>query len=470
MDPFSSAVTIANAIRSRQVSPTEVAEMYLHRMDCYNGELNAIVWRNDDEVRAAAAAATRAVTANADLGSFHGVPLPIKDLTSVAGQPNTMGSFGVSDAPRTCSEPVVDRLIEAGCILMGRSNTSEMGTLPATENARYGPTANPWSLSRSPGGSSGGAAAAVAAGLAPLAHGNDGGGSLRMPASACGLVGLKPSRARVPQLVQSWWEYCTTEGMITRYVADAAAILDVISRPDPHGWFQAPAPSRPFAQEPGRGCGRLRIGLLLDAPTGLPVDPECAHAATAAATMLAAMGHDVRPVTPELLSSQAALAYVDMIIPGSLYAHPFDHPDSAEPYNRYRWERLQKVHAGEYVQASVRLQLESRRIVAQWGRDFDVLLTPTLACQPPELGLIRDEANRAVEVAQPSALLMVSFTMLASVTGQPAISLPVHTAPGGLPIGVQLIGAPFDEATLLRLAAALEAQIGWPGAIPARYR
>ncbi|MFB4317222.1 amidase [Actinomadura sp. 21ATH] len=469
MEPFSSAVSIADAIRSRQVSPVEVVDLYLGRIDHYNGELNAFVWQNPDQVREAAKAATRAVMAEEDLGPFHGVPLPIKDLTSVAGQPNTMGSLGVPDTPRQGNEPVVDRFLGAGCLLMGRTNSPEMGTLPDTDNSRYGPTVNPWDPRHSPGGSSGGAAAAVAAGLAPLAHGNDGGGSLRMPASACGLVGLKPSRARVPQLVQSWWEYCSTEGVITRYVQDSAAMLDVISRPDPHGWFQAPPPRRPFAEEPGSDPGRLRIGLMVDAPTGLPVDPECVNAAQGTAALLEEMGHDVHPVAPELLSAEAAQAYVDVVIPGSLYVHPFDRPDLAEPYNRYRWDRMKQVSAGEYVRAASLLQTESRRIVAQWRRDFDVLLTPTMACQPPELGAVRADANRDAKVAQPSALLMVSFTLLCNITGQPAISLPVHIAPTGLPVGVQLIGAPFDEATLLRLAAALEAETNWPHAVPADY-
>ncbi|MGI5415047.1 amidase [Actinomadura luteofluorescens] len=469
MEPFSSAVSIAEAVRSRKVSPVEVAEFYLGRIEHYDHELNAFIWHDAERVMDAAETATRAVMSGEDLGPFHGVPLPIKDLTSVSGQPNTMGSLGFPDTPRHGNELVVDRFLEAGCILMGRTNSAEMGTLPDTENARYGPTANPWNLRRSPGGSSGGAAAAVAAGLAPLAHGNDGGGSLRMPASACGLVGLKPSRARVPQLVQSWWEYCSTEGVITRYVQDSAAMLDVMSLPDPHGWFQAPPPARPFADEPGRDPGRLRIGLMVDAPTGLPVDAECVEAATAAASLLDELGHDVRPVSPELLSPEAAQGYVDRVIPGSLYVNPFDDPDRAEPYNRYRWERMKQVSAGEYVRTAALLQTETRRIVAQWRRDFDVLLTPTMACQPPELGVVRADANRDVAVAQPSALLMVSFTLLANITGQPAISLPVHVAPTGLPVGVQLIGAPFDEATLLRLAAALEARTNWPLTVPADF-
>lgn len=470
MDPFSSATSIAEAIRSREISPVEVADLYLDRIDRFNDEINAIVWRNDEQVRAAAKAAERAVLAGDELGPFHGVPIPIKDLTMVAGQPSTMGSLGVSDRPREQSELVVESLVDAGFILMGRSNSPEMGTMTVTENRRYGPTVNPWDRSYSPAGSSGGAAAAVAAGMAPVAHGNDGGGSLRTPASACGLVGLKPSRARVPQRIQSWWEYCTTEGVITRHVADAAAILDGISRPDPHGWFQAPPPQRPYADELNRDTEPLRVGLLVESPMGLPVDPECVNAAMAAARLLEKLGHDVYPVSPELLSPEGGQAYVDVVLPASLYVFPFDDPELAEPYNKFRWDRIKQIHAGEYVQAVRRLQVESRRIVAQWRRDFDVLLTPTMGCRPPPVGLVVDEANRHVDEALPSALAMVSFTAICNITGLPAISLPVHHAPNGLPIGAQLIGAPFDEATLIRVASAMESEIGWPDLIPARYR
>ncbi|MEV4078458.1 amidase [Nonomuraea fuscirosea] len=469
MDPFVSAVRLAGAIRARELSPVEAATVYLDRIDRFDPEINAFVWRNEEEVMTAARAAERALMSGDRIGPFHGIPIPIKDLTSVAGQPNTMGSRGVSDAPRTMNDLVIDRLLHVGFILMGRTNTPEMGTLPVTENARYGRTANPWDLTRSPAGSSGGAAAAVAAGMAPVAHGNDGGGSLRMPASACGLVGLKPSRARIPQRAQSWWEYCTTEGVICRYVEDVATILDALCVPDPLAWFQAPAPGRPFATELGHKTARLRVGLLLDAPTGLPVDPECVNSALAAGAMLEELGHEVFPVTPFLLSPEGAQTYVEKVIAASLYVHPFDDPEAAEPYNRHRWEQVRGIDAGQYVQAVARLQAESRQVVAQWRRDFDVLLTPTMAGPPPRLGTVLDDANRHPDTAMPSALAMVSFTAVASVTGLPAISLPVHVAADGLPIGAQLIGAPFDEATLISLAGDMQAMAGWPAARPPRY-
>ncbi|MGW0002415.1 amidase [Nocardia grenadensis] len=470
VDPFMSAVESARLIRTREVSPVEVAELYLDRIDRFNGELNAFVWRNDDHVLAAARAAEQAVIRRDELPPFHGVPLPLKDLTAAAGQPDTRGSLGISKEPKPENELVVDAFLRAGFNLTGRTNTPELGVMTVTENRRYGITRNPWNLRYSPAGSSGGAAAAVAAGLAPIAHGNDGGGSLRMPASACGLVGLKPSRARVPQRVQSWWLYCTTDGVLTRTVRDTAAVLDCISEPDRLSWFQAPRPERAFVDEIGRESGRLRIGLLLDAPTGQPVDPQCEVATIQAARLLEGYGHIVEPVAPELFSGNAIRAYVETVIPASLYTYPFEDPDLAEPYNRHRWLQAQRTHAGEYAQAARILEIESRTVVAQWKRDFDVLLTPTMACTPPLAGTIVDEANRYPDEARPSALGMVAFTTVASISGLPAISLPVHLGPDGLPVGVQLIGSPFDESTLLRLASALERDVAWTTRIPENFR
>ena len=267
MDPFGSAVGIAFAIRKRELSPVEVVDMYLDRIDRLDPAVGAFVWRNDEAVRAAARRAEQAVLDGSELPPFHGVPVPIKDLTQVEGQPATYGSLGVSDVPRTRTEPVVTRLLNAGFLLMGRTNTPEMGLLTTADNHRYGNTRNPWNTDHSSGGSSGGAAAAVAAGLAPVAHANDGGGSIRMPSSACGLVGLKPSRGRVPQAVMGW-EHTTVEGAITRYTRDAAALLDVMSVPDRLAMYQAPPPGRPFADEIGRDGGGLRIGLLTDGAHG----------------------------------------------------------------------------------------------------------------------------------------------------------------------------------------------------------
>src|SRR6516162_5790599 len=261
MDDFPTALGLAELIRTRQVSPVEVMDDCLARMDKFNPVLNAITWRNDDEARQRAREAADAIARADQLPPFLGVPLPIKDLTAAAGQPLTYGSFGASDEPQPEDELVVAAFRRAGFILTGRTNTPELGTVTATENDRYGVTHNPWNTDYTPGGSSGGAAASVASGMFGIAHGNDGGGSIRIPASCCGLVGLKVSRGRVPTLIESW-EGAVVEGVLTHTVADTAALLDLVSGPDPLSWYNAPAPARSFRQEVGADPGRLRIGLV----------------------------------------------------------------------------------------------------------------------------------------------------------------------------------------------------------------
>lgn len=461
MDPFDAAVDLAAAVRKRDLSPVEIVETYLRRADRHDPALGCFVWRDDDQVRRAARSAEQAVTDGADVPPFHGVPIPIKDLNEVAGQPATYGSLGVHDRPREQNDPVVSRFLEAGMLLMGRTNTPEMGLLTSTENRRYAPTRNPWDPGRSPGGSSGGAAAAVAAGLAPVAHANDGGGSIRMPSSSCGLVGLKPSRGRVPQQVAAW-EHATVEGAITRYTRDAAALLDVMSVPDRLAMYQAPAPERPFADEVGREPGRLRVGLLTEAPTGLPVDPVCVEAAERAARLLEGLGHDVRPVAPRFFTEEAILGYAQTVLDAALWAVPYDDPELADGALRFRMERARGRHSGEYARAAALLQVESREVVAQWGRDFDVLLTPTMACPPPPVGAVLSEAHDNPGGLRVTETQMISFTSFCNVTGLPAVSLPLHSAPDGMPIGAQLVAGPWEEAVLIRLAAALEAVDGWP--------
>ncbi|MFI0447370.1 amidase [Actinomadura sp. 6N118] len=461
MDPFDSAVRLAQAVRKRELSPVEIVDAYLERIDRFDPEIGAFVWRNDEDVRQAARWAEQAVMDGGELAAFHGVPIPIKDLTMVAGQPATFGSRGMSDAPRTSTDPVVTRLLDAGFLLMGRTSTPDMGMLTATENSRYGITRNPWNPAFSPGGSSGGAAAAVAAGLAPVAHANDGGGSIRMPASCCGLVGLKPSRGRVPQYLAAW-EHATVEGAITRTVRDAAALLDVMSVPDDLVMYRAPEPERPFSDEVGRDSGPLRIGVLLEAPTGVPVDPACVAAAERAGRLLESLGHTVFPASPRFYTEEAMSGYAQAVLDASLWAVPYDNPEKAEPHLRYRMERAATRHSGIYTRAAALMQTESVEVRAQWGRDFDVLLTPTLACPPPQAGACLEEANANPGGFRLTEVQMISFTSVCNISGLPAVTLPVHTSSDGLPIGAHLIGGPWDEAVLVRLASALEELDGWP--------
>src|SRR5919197_957269 len=295
-DPFASALDLAAAIRRREVSPVEALDRCLGEVDRLNATVNAVVWRDDAEAREAAQEAER-VVGRTDLDllpPFHGVPIPIKDLTPVEGWPVTYGSHAGPDGASALGEIVVDKLRDAGCVLACRTNTPEFGPITVAENLRYGITRNPWNPDRTPGGSSGGAGAAVAAGMFPVAHANDGGGSIRIPASCCGLVGLKPSRGRVPRLVQSW-QGGVVEGVECWTVADSAAALDAMSGPDRLAWYNAPPPARQFADELGADQRPLRVGLVEKAPLGLPLDEACADGAGAAAALLSDLGHHVEP-------------------------------------------------------------------------------------------------------------------------------------------------------------------------------
>src|SRR6202011_3344517 len=266
LGPTSTALELAGALRRRELSAVELLDDCLAAIDERNPQLNAVIWRNDEEARAAAAEADRRLASGGE-APFLGVPLPIKDLTPVAGWPVTYGSRGASERPSEESELFVDALLRAGFVLCGRTNTPEFGVITVAENLRYGISRNPWDTERSPGGSSGGAAAAVAGGMSPIAHANDGGGSIRIPASYCGLVGLKVSRGRVPRLAQSWLG-AVVEGVLTRTVADSATVLDCITATDRCAWYNAPAPARPFADELGSQPSSLRIGLMAQAPAG----------------------------------------------------------------------------------------------------------------------------------------------------------------------------------------------------------
>lgn len=460
-DPFISATSLAQLIRDREVSALETAEFYLHRIDAINPDINAIVWMDRDDVRRRASASDARVAAGT-ARPFEGVPLPIKDLTPVKGQPYTGSSMAIDPEPATANEVTVDLLEDAGFVLFGRTNSPEFGPLTVSENQRWGKTRNPWNPDYTSGGSSGGASAAVAAALAPVAHASDGGGSIRVPSAATGLVGIKPSRGRVPNDVRGW-EQSVTEGAIARSVGDAAALLDVLAVADPLAWYSAPPKARPYVDELSTTGPRLHIGLLLDAPTHVDVDPECIAAAHALARALEHVGHTVAPVDPFLYTPQAVQGFADLVISASVWATPFDHAnvDKLDPYIRYRFDRATRFHAGEYVALANRLQWESRQVVAQWGRDFDVLLTPTTACQTPLVGAVYDEANTRPDGPRPTELQTISFTSFVNIAGLPAVSLPVHTGANGMPIGAQLVGGAFDEATLIRLAAEIEPAFAW---------
>lgn len=461
-----SALDLAGALRAREVSSVELLDACLSEVDRLNDQLNAVVWRDDDAARAEAQAADRRLAAGEE-APFLGVPLPIKDLTEVNGQPITYGSRGRPMTPWDGpNELVVDALLEAGFVLACRTNTPEFGHITATENLRWGITRNPWDTSRTPGGSSGGAAAATASGMFPLAHANDGGGSIRIPASCCGLVGLKASRGRTPRRAQSWLG-AVVEGAVTRTVAESAAILDVVSGPDRYAWYNAPVPERPFREEVGADAGRLRIGLMAAGPFGMPIDPVCAEAAQRVGQALEGLGHSVEPAEVATVSEQLIGPFVALVEASLGETMDIVDYEQAEPHIAAQVANARARSSLEYAKAARDAELLSRELMSPWGRDFDVLVTPTMGVPPAPAGAIMELSHASPEEPAELVVATVAFTAFANVTGQPAVSLPTHQTEDGVPIGVQLVGAPFEEATLIRLASALEQALPWADRQPA---
>ncbi|MFG2356842.1 amidase [Streptomyces sp. NPDC048521] len=471
IDPFTPAVELAAAIRRKEVSPLEVADCFLERMDALDPRLNAFCHRADDDVRKAAAAASDAVARAAsaeDLPPFHGVPLPVKDLVDVAGWPTTHGSAGAGKAPADASDPIVRRFVDAGFVLLGKTTTSEFGSLPFTESDALGVSRNPWDPDRTPGGSSSGAGAAVAAGMAPIAHAEDGGGSIRIPASCNGLVGLKPTRGLITNAVVEV-EGLGTSGVLTRSVADTAAALDVLARHDPAAWWSPPTPPTSFtgALKTDMPTG-LRIGALIDSPIdGIRVHPACIAAVDAALRTLESAGHHLvdtplpLPPTDELVAAFTTLWNVGGA--GTTLAEP----DRVEPHNRALREAAAAIDSWAFTEKVRTAQQLSRRMVEGFLAGFDLLVTPTMACLPPLVGAWRAGTHDDPLKALVNSYPMGVFTSVFNVTGQPAVSLPLHHDEStGLPVGIQIVAAPWREDLLLQVSRTLELAHPWTGRRP----
>jgi len=447
---FLTATEQAELVRAGKVTPVELVETYLERIERLNPELNAFVTVCGDEALAAAAAR------ELPDGPLRGVPFPIKDLQETAGIRTTFSSRAYADCVPDFDVAVVRRLKEAGVVVIGKTNTPEFGITAVTESQLNGVCRNPWDTSRTPGGSSGGAAVAVAAGLAPAAHGTDGGGSIRIPASCCGVFGLKPARGRVSLAPYGGHEGFSTSGPLTRSVLDAAVLLDVLAgyeTGDP--WWLAP-PARPFAEEAGAEPGRLRVALTTTPPIDAPVAPECVAAAEDAAALLGGFGHEVEEATPPWSDGRLLDLFMTVwkVIPG-MRGKP---RELLEPMNQVLLDAGDEIGAVDYVNATQELRGWARRVVAFWN-DYDLVLTPTLAQLPPPIGALMDETDPWGNFDK--AWRFTPFTQVANVTGLPAASLPLYWSEHGLPIGSQLIGRPADEATLLRVSAQLEAARPW---------
>lgn len=451
------ALALADLVRRKQVAPAELVATAFAAIDLVNPALNAVTRRMERQ----AAEQLAALDTN---GPLAGVPFLLKDLTvSYAGVPNDCGSRLFKGMVRFHDSEILRRWKRAGLVVIGKTNTPELGSNGSTEPVATGATRNPWNLRHTTGGSSGGSAASVAAGVVPAAHANDAGGSIRGPASCCGLVGLKPSRGRVPTWVAGW-SGLTVEGVVTRTVADTAAVLDVISGPDPHAWYNAPVPARPYLQEVGADPGRLRIGLVTSSALGLTVDPACLTAVAEAGRLLESLGHEVVELDGDLFDPSGLGAFLTVMNSG-LGETPGIDVDRIEPHNCASYEAGRAADSLSLAGAVVELQLLTRRVVARFGTEFDLAVTPTMAIEPPPVGLLA-RAHAEPELPPAEVLAMAAFTAAYNITGQPAISLPLHVADSGLPVGVQVVGGPWREDRLLQVASQLEAAAPWSGRYP----
>jgi len=453
---FASALELAAQVRAGDVTPAELVQLYLDRIERLDPELNSYVTVDADGALGAARAARP--------GPFSGVPISIKDLNDTAGLRTTYSCKAFADNVPQADHAVVRRIREAGFVVLGKTNTPELGSIGMTESELNGDCRNPWDTTRTPGGSSGGAAAALAAGLCPVAHGSDGGGSIRIPSSCCNLFGIKPSRGRVsPAPYGSGSLGLGTSGPIARTVRDAAALLDVMAGYEAGDFYVAPEPERPFLAEAYVEPGRLRIAATTTPPIDVPVDPACAAAVGVAAEVLAELGHDVVEATPAWRTDDATIHFTRIWQIGPAVSG-VDDLSLLEPFNRMLAEQASATPSTDSARSVMRLQQLARQIVAFWD-DVDVVVTPTLALPPVEIGWARRDGDPASVFER--QWQWTPFTAIVNVTGQPAMSVPLHESADGLPIGVQFIGKPFAEATLIRLAAQLEQARPWADRRPA---
>jgi amidase len=454
---------LAVLVRSGQLGASELVSLSLERIEALEPEIGAFV-----DVDAERALATAAEIAPDDPRPFAGVPIAIKNNKPVQGMRLTFCAELLGDFVPSHDAYLVRRLREAGFVIVGTTKLPEFGILPTTEPTRFGPTHNPWDLGRTPGGSSGGSAAAVAAGMVPIAHGNDGGGSTRIPAACCGLVGLKPSRGRISQGPDLGDSLLGIDGVLSHTVAETAALLDLLAGYETGDATWAPPPGEPFAVTAAREPGRLRVALTTSPPLlDRPVDPVCEAAARDAAALLEGLGHEVVEATPPWSTPGLFESFSAVFGPlvstaigfGSMLAGRPPARDDVEALSWHLWERALQQHSLDYLGATLRLQAATRAIVAFFD-DVDVVLTPSLGERPLALGELDATADDAAATFRRSGAF-TPFTAVANVTGQPAISLPLYHGEDGLPTGVHLFGHPAEEGALLSLATQLEAAHPW---------
>ena len=459
------ATAQAELVRKGEVSPAELVDEAIARVEKLNPELNAVIHPRFEKARKEASAGPN--------GPFGGVPMVLKDLgPACAGDPYHAGIKGLKDACCTPSHDsvMVERFRAAGFVIVGKTNTPELGLMPTTEPDTYGPSRNPWDTSRSTGGSSGGSAAAVASGMVPVGHANDGGGSIRIPASECGLVGLKPSRGRVTQWPEGaeGWAGLTIDLAVTRSVRDTAGVLDALEGNITGDIHTPPAPKRAYVEEAGADPGKLRVGILTTAPDETPTDPVCVAAAERAASLLEGLGHAVEPQDPfagididlleAFLPCFGAWTAQTLDDYGALIGRPLTE-DDVEPGTWAVAESGRPVTATQYLAGLATLHQYSAAVQRWWDEGWDLLLTPTIPEPPLVLGQFGSPEDPMAGLFRSAAV--VPYTVPFNITGQPAISLPLHWSADNLPIGVQLVARYGAEDLLIRVAAQLEQAAPW---------
>jgi len=485
-------VGLAELVRSGEATALELVEEALRRADRVNPALNAIIHRMDARARREAAAAVPD-------GPFRGVPFLIKDLVAlVAGEPFRAGSRLLRDFVPGHDSELVERYRAAGFVTIGKTNTPEFGLMPVTEPELFGPSRNPWDPSRTTGGSSGGSAAAVAAGIVPIAGGGDGGGSIRIPASCCGVFGLKPTRGRTPTGPDRGeiWQGCVVEHVLTRSVRDSAAVLDATHGPDLGAPYGIALPERPFIEEVTAEPGRLRIAYTTTPMLGREVHPDCMGAVHRTVELLRSLGHRVEEAAPAVDGPVFARAFMTMVAgelrgdieEASALLGTKARPSDLEPATWALGLLGRSLRASEFV-AATRYLAWATRSIAAFFQAWDLLLTPTVASPPPRIGALQPTARErllltiagrlraggllkvlgAVDQAAEKAFEFTPWTPVFNATGQPAMSVPLEWNAEGLPIGVHFVGRFGDEAMLFRLAGQLERARPWWDRRPLSY-
>lgn len=463
------ATAQAELVRTGQLSATELVESAIERIETLNPMLNAVISTTYDRALARAAAEPT--------GPLAGVPYLLKDLViEQAGTPFTEGSRFLAGQVSTITSELVTRLERAGLVILGRTNAPEFGMVPTCEPLLHGPTRNPWALDHSTSGSSGGSAAAVASGMVPMAHGNDVGGSLRYPASACALFALKPSRARNPlgPLYGDVANGLAVEHALTRTVRDSALLLDLTAGPSPGDPYPAPPLARPLRDEVGADPGRLRIAVSTSRADGQPAHPDAQTAVDEAVRVLTDLGHDLVDADLPGLSEQVGQAIGTMFDALTAWIAAYwieivgrePREDELEPLTWAYWQAGRRVAAADYLHAVETIQ-RFARTVAGFLTTYDLFLTPTLSTPPAPLGWITSTPDDPYRALRNGGQTVAYAGVVANLTGNPAVSVPMTWTAGGLPMGVHVLGRFGDEATLIRLASQLEAAHPWANRLPA---